>query len=80
MTDIKVIAAVYGAIQGSKDVTTDVQQIVDQNKTSFVANNDTFGDPAPGYGKHFGMLYLHQTTGLQNTAACAEGQTVPLQA
>jgi hypothetical protein len=75
---ITVIQAVYGAVQGSKDVTEIVQDIVNKGKNSFVANNTTLGpDPAPGHDKHFAMNY---TVGSSSFAfACKENETVILQ-
>jgi len=72
---ITVIQAVYGAVQGSKDVTGIVQNLVNQGRTSFIANNSTLGpDPAPGHNKHFGMIY---TVGSSRVAfACRENQEV----
>jgi len=72
---ITVIQAVYGALQGAKDVTQIVQDLVNQGRTSFTADNDTLGpDPAKGHDKHFGMNY---TVGSSRIAfACKENQEV----
>jgi hypothetical protein len=74
---ITVIEAVYGAVQGTKDVTGIVQKLVDQGRTSFYANNDTLGpDPAKGHDKHFAMSYLVGASGF--SFACKENQEVSL--
>jgi hypothetical protein len=74
---ITVVQAVYGAVQGSKDVTKTVQGLVDRGRTTFVANNETLGpDPAPGHDKHFAMSYTVGSTRL--AFACTEDQDVSL--
>jgi hypothetical protein len=76
---IKVVQAVYGAVQGVADVTAKVQALVNQQKTTFVANNATLTpgkDPAQGHDKHFAMNY---TVGSSSFAfACKENETVNL--
>lgn len=76
---ITVIQAVYGATRGgdnvTKDVTDIVQKCVDRGETSFIANNEKFGDPVKT-GKHFAMSY---TVGSSRFAfACEENQEVAL--
>jgi hypothetical protein len=76
---ITVVQAVYGAVQGVKEVTARVQELVNQGKTTFVANNNTLtpnSDPAQGHDKHFAMNY---TVGSSHFAfACKENETVNL--
>jgi hypothetical protein len=75
--EIKVIQAVYGAVQGTKEVTEIVQKMVNGKQYSFVANNQTLGpDPAPGHDKHFAMNYTVGTSTL--AFACKENETVNL--
>jgi hypothetical protein len=74
---ITVVQAAYGAVQGTSVVTAIVQDLVDQGKTTFVANNDTLGgDPAKGHDKHFAMNYKVGSTLF--SFACKEGETVRL--
>jgi hypothetical protein len=81
MSEITVIQAVYGAVQGVRDVTARVQALVNQKQTIFVANNATLvpppdKDPAQGHDKHFAMNY---TVGSSSFAfACEENETVNL--
>lgn len=74
---ITVIQAAYGAVQGTREVTGIVQDLVNQKITTFVANNETLGgDPAQGHDKHFGMNYKVGSS--VYSFACKEGQTVTL--
>jgi hypothetical protein len=76
---ITVIQAVYGAEQGRAEVTKRVQALVDQGRTSFIADNETLtpdGDPAKGHNKHFAMNYMVGSTRL--AFACKEDQEVSL--
>jgi hypothetical protein len=73
---IEVRYAVYGAVQGSKDVTAIVKSLVEKGTMSITPSNALFGDPAPGHGKHFGILYSAE--GVAPCIACKENQTVDL--
>jgi hypothetical protein len=73
---ITVIQAVYGAVQGRKDVVAKVQDLVNRGITTFVANNDLFGEPAQGTAKHFAMNYTVGSTSF--AFACKENETVRL--
>jgi hypothetical protein len=73
---ITVVQAAYGAVEGAKVVTATVQDLVDQGKTTFVANNETLGDPVPGIHKHFAMNYRVGSTLF--SFACKENETVRL--
>jgi len=73
---IKVVGAVYGALEGSMDATEVVQSLIDKGYLTFTADNSMLGkDPASGYGKHFGLVYSNDANQIK-TVACAEGQTV----
>lgn len=72
-----ILNAVYGAPQGSLDVTAVVQALVNAGTTTITANNATFTDPAYGYGKQFAVTWL-DTTGAQQVAACAETQSITI--
>lgn len=74
MSKIRIIGAAYGAVEGSYDVTDRVRQHVNFKGDSLKVSNDSFGDPAPGFGKHFGVVY--EIDGRINSRACKEGQTV----
>jgi len=87
MSSPKVLYAVYGALPHDKQrakahsVRDAVQQLIDgassQTKPTFKVSNDTLGgDPAPGHGKHFGMMV--QYNGRLICAACEEDQTIKL--
>ncbi|MTH94655.1 hypothetical protein [Roseibium sp. RKSG952] len=71
---IEVEAAVYGAVQGSVDVTNKVQSIIDSGQCKFKADSEVFGDPAPGYRKHFVALY--RSGDYKKAVACKEHQEV----
>lgn len=78
MPKITVIQAVYGAVEGTKDVTKLVQDFVDRGKTEFVAGNQTLGpDPAPDHKKHFAMSYVIGAT--RFSFACKEKEKVSLE-
>jgi len=76
---ITVIQAVYGATKGganvTKDVTDIVQALVNRGVTTFVANNDIFGDPVKT-GKHFAVTYMVGSS--RFAFACEENQEVGL--
>lgn len=75
--NITIIQAVYGAVQGSKEVRGIIQDLVDAGKTTFKADNATLGpDPAKGHDKHFAMNYKVGST--IYTFACKENETVTL--
>jgi len=74
---IVIVNAVYGAPQGSEDVTAAVQALVNAGTTTITASNASFGDPAYGYGKQLAVTWL-DATGAQHVAACAENQSVTL--
>jgi hypothetical protein len=74
---IVVLSAVYGAPQGSIDVTAAVQALVNAGTTTINASNTNFGDPAYGYGKQLAVTWL-DATGTQQVTACAETQSVTL--
>jgi len=77
LATIKVIQAVYGAVQGSKEVTGLVQDLASGGKTTFKADNSTLGgDPAKGHNKHFAMNY--QVGEDVYTFSCKEGEIVRL--
>lgn len=76
-SSIIVLGAVYGAEQGSEDVTATVQDLVIRGITDITADDNTFGDPAVGHLKNFGMLYT-TIGGGTNALACQEGQTVKI--
>jgi hypothetical protein len=58
LAPITIIQAVYGAVQGSADVRSKVQDLVDRGDINFKADNATLGpDPAKGHDKHFAMTY-----------------------
>lgn len=78
ISSISVIGAVYGAEQGSEDVTTTVQELVDSGVTKITADDNTFGDPAPGHLKNFGMLYLLLGVPGVKARSCQEGETVEI--
>lgn len=78
---IQVKFAVYGALRDGNenqgqtaDVTERLQQLIDESGGIVTINNNSFGDPCPGFGKHFGALLLNDGTPV--AYACGEGQTV----
>jgi hypothetical protein len=74
MSNIKIIGAAYGAVEGSYDVTDRVREHIIEKGDTLEVNNNNLGDPAPTYGKHFGVVY--QINGETKSRACKEGQTV----
>lgn len=76
MSNIKIIGAAYGAVEGSFDVTSRVQEHIIEKGDTLKVNNDNLGDPAPHHTKHFGVVY--QINGTTKSRACQEGQTVHL--
>jgi hypothetical protein len=48
---VRIIVAGYGTQNTVRDATEAVQGAFDDGKTSFQANNDLIGDPAPGQDK-----------------------------
>jgi hypothetical protein len=74
---ITVIQAAYGAVQGARDVTGLVQDIVNSGNTNFTADNKTLGgDPSQGHDKHFAMSYRVGSS--LYTYACEEDEKVSL--
>ncbi len=59
LAPITIIQAVYGAVQGTADVRSKVQDLVDRGDINFKADNATLvpKDPAKGHDKHFAMTY-----------------------
>lgn len=75
---ITVIQAAYGAVQGTREVTSIVQALVNRGIITFKADNATLGgDPAKGHDKHFAMNY--KVGASLHTFACKENETVHLQ-
>ncbi|MCF3651459.1 hypothetical protein [Synoicihabitans lomoniglobus] len=75
--NIYIEGAIYGAKKGGFDVTQKVRQMVDQvGETKIRASNHNFGDPAPGNGKHLGIVYRVGNKTFHR--ACKEGQTLQL--
>jgi hypothetical protein len=82
-TTFNVQFAVYGALAGGDEnkteasvVTSALQNQLNSNPNGVVAINNTTmgGDPAPGWGKHFGAIV--QVNGQALPFACEEGQTI----
>lgn len=76
-----VLWAVFGAEQGSADVTQKVQQemrkLEDAGKPLILkVKHELLGDPAKGYGKHFAIGYNYD--GFNMSTACKEGQSLDL--
>ncbi|MDC7126734.1 MAG: hypothetical protein PQJ46_14280 [Spirochaetales bacterium] len=78
--DFKVDFAVYGALTQDggksevKDVTKVLMDMLNRGEATIPINNKTFGDPAPGHGKHFGAI-VHRD-GTPYRYACKEDQTI----
>jgi hypothetical protein len=78
MPKITVIQAVYGAVEGTRDVTKLMQDFVDQGKTELVADNQTLGpDPAPQKKKQFAISYMIGST--RFSLACKEDEKISLE-
>ena len=76
---IKVVAAVYGASQGSMDVTGVVQSLIKKGTFEFEVSNATFGsDPAPGDVKHFSVVYVQSASDERLVNFRDEGQKASL--
>jgi hypothetical protein len=78
MNGIRVIQAVYGAVQGVREVTARVQQLVDQGRLTFKADTATLSpnDNPTGSAKHFAMNYTVGSS--RYTFACKENETVTI--
>lgn len=77
---LQVIAAVYGALADgnsekseASDVTSTLQSLL-AKETTVPINNTSFGDPAPGWSKHFGALV--NVDGAVKAFSCAENQSI----
>jgi hypothetical protein len=73
--------AIYGALAGGEsynadafDVTASLQNLINEKSGVVPINNGSFGDPAPGNGKHFGALVTRDGTDF--FFACDENQTI----
>jgi hypothetical protein len=77
-SNVFVLGAVYGAEEGSEDVTATVQQLVNNGHKEITADDATFGDPAVGHLKNFGMSYFVGGAFVPKALACQEGQTVKI--
>ncbi|MEO7497795.1 MAG: hypothetical protein ABIT83_00965 [Massilia sp.] len=77
MSDITVNFAVYGAQTSNgaraEDVTQKLAAAIQAN-ANVPINNNTFGDPAVGYGKHFAASVT--INGVPHLYACGEGETI----
>lgn len=75
MDNFKVISAVYGAKQGSSNVTSVLQDKLDSSANGIIKiNNVNFGEPASDHKKHFGAVYEYQ--GKTMDRACEEGEVL----
>ncbi len=81
MSNLVVNFAIYGALPNGNgnfaeafDVTQELQFHINQNSGIVSCNDNKFGDPAPGNGKHFGALVTRD--GSELFFACDEGQTI----
>lgn len=83
MSKYQVVAAAYGALADGNpdrsevyDVTSTLLTLLEKNGSNgnVKIDNDTFGDPAPGWSKHFGAVVI--IDGKTSAFACAEGQTI----
>jgi hypothetical protein len=73
--------AIYGALVGGEDykgkafdVTASLQNLINGKSGVVPINNSSFGDPAPGNGKHFGAVVTRD--GTDCLFACQENQTI----
>jgi hypothetical protein len=73
--------AVYGALHDGAsteaeafNVTGQLQSLMDGNAGVVTCNNASFGDPVPGFDKHFGALVNRDGTDL--FFSCHEGQKI----
>jgi len=81
MAKLVVKNAIYGALPGGNsndarafNVTAQLQELLNSGTGVVACNNANFGDPAPGFTKHFGALVERDGTALY--FACNEGQTI----
>jgi hypothetical protein len=68
---VRIIVAGYGTQNTVREATEAVQGAFDEGKTSFQANNDLIGDPAPGQDK---VLFIawHTTSGATRLGVARE--------
>lgn len=81
MSSLVVKHAVYGALPGGNsqdarafNVTRQLQEVLGSGTGVVACNNTLFGDPAPGYGKHFGAVVTRGGTDFY--FGCQENQTI----
>jgi hypothetical protein len=81
MANLFVRNAVYGALPDGDgtnaqafDVTSALQTLIDLHAGVVSCDNNSFGDPAQGFNKHFGAVVNRDGTDF--SFACDEGQTI----